>query len=297
MRILVTGATGNLGIPVSDALVKSNVGQILKGSRAFDSGDEFITLDYYSVDDLYKTFDGVDVIINLGMPDYRTAELHGDATIVATSKQIVNLALAAKKAKVKNIVHVSTAHVYGQLVGRISEESVTNPCTIYAKNHCAVEKILSEYQNDYMLTILRLSNVVGDFCMNGRPLFAQDLISNLMKNGCAKIHSNINTERNFVALHAFKNALLQILGSCSDERFRGVFNIGGIKTWRLIEFANLIASRIKSLKNIPVELIFQDVEPLVSLPFSYSIDKLTSLGVDLSADIESEIDSIILGCA
>src|SRR2546427_809107 len=61
---------------------------------------------------------------------------------------LASLAQRAVACDVGRFVYFSSSHVYGSLVGRISEQSPVNPLSDYAIAHYAAEQVLRSYSLD-----------------------------------------------------------------------------------------------------------------------------------------------------
>ncbi len=133
------------------------------------------------VDKLVKD---VDIIVNFA------AQTHVDRSIADASEFIQTnvygtyvLLEAAKKYKIKRMVHISTDEVYGSREsGSFEEDDVLNPNSPYAASKAAADHLARSYSVTYKLPVLiiRSSNNFGQFQYPEKviPLF----ITNALKN-------------------------------------------------------------------------------------------------------------------
>ncbi|MDE6298570.1 MAG: dTDP-4-dehydrorhamnose reductase [Muribaculaceae bacterium] len=190
MRILVTGANGQLGNCIRNA--------------ASVSSDEYIFTDVDDIDitdpeavDLGVSCNNIDVIVNCAAyTNVDKAEEQPEFAEILNAGAVRNLALAAKK-NGATLIHISTDYVFGGNSGNTprSEEEPANPTGVYGLTklhgeHAALESganvlifrtawLYSEYGKNFVKTMLNLTatkpalNVVFD--QVGSPTYAQDL--------------------------------------------------------------------------------------------------------------------------
>ncbi|MEQ9923856.1 dTDP-4-dehydrorhamnose reductase [Pectobacterium brasiliense] len=205
MRILLTGANGQLGRCFQDRLPAK--WEVL----ATDTAELDIT-DLAHIEQVVKDFQP-DAIVNAAAytaVDKAESEPELAEKINATGPE--NLAIVANKQGIR-LVHVSTDYVFdGNATEPYSEDSATNPLSVYGKTKLAGEQavakaspeaiivrtawVFSEYGNNFVKTMLRLAkerdslSIVHD--QRGCPTYAGDLaqaiISLLEKNAVGGIY-------------------------------------------------------------------------------------------------------------
>ncbi|MDE6702565.1 MAG: dTDP-4-dehydrorhamnose reductase [Muribaculaceae bacterium] len=189
MRILVTGADGQLGQCIRDA--------------ANDSIDEYIFTDIDDVDitdreavKLCLQVNNFDIVINCAaFTDVERAETQEDIALRINGEAVRNLADAAKEFGV-TLIHISTDYVFSGDANRpINEEALTAPCGAYGRTKLAGERYIaesgckalilrtawlySEYGRNFVKTMFALTRdreslkVVVD--QIGSPTYARDL--------------------------------------------------------------------------------------------------------------------------
>ena len=189
MRILVTGADGQLGQCIRDA--------------ANDSIDEYIFTDIDDVDitdreavKLCLQVNNFDIVINCAaFTDVERAETQEDIALRINGEAVRNLADAAKEFGV-TLIHISTDYVFSGDANRpIDEEALTAPCGAYGRTKLAGERYIaesgckalilrtawlySEYGSNFVKTMFALTRdreslkVVVD--QIGSPTYARDL--------------------------------------------------------------------------------------------------------------------------
>ena len=151
-KIMVTGATGNLGSEVLQILVqKAGENSIFAMARDTSKLDEVkqkgvtvLEADYDNSDSLVKAFQGIDVLYFVSGSD-----------VAKRDKQHENVIEAARKSGVKHVVYTSIQR---------KDESEFSPFAVIAAVHIKTEKMLKESGLNY--TILKhtlYSNVLLDF--------------------------------------------------------------------------------------------------------------------------------------
>ncbi|AYH15259.1 dTDP-4-dehydrorhamnose reductase [Pectobacterium parmentieri] len=199
MKILLAGANGQLGRCFQDRLPTG--WEIL----ATDSASLDIT-DLAHVEEVVKGFQP-DAIVNAAA--YTAVDRAESEPEIAEKINVTgpeNLAVVASKQGIR-LIHVSTDYVFdGSATEPYSEDSATNPLSVYGKTKLAGEQavtkvspeamivrtawVFSEYGTNFVKTMLRLAkerdtlNIVND--QRGCPTYAGDLaqaiISLLEKN-------------------------------------------------------------------------------------------------------------------
>ena len=188
-RILVIGGAGYIGSVLVRKLLskgyKVNVlDKFLYGKESLKEINSNPNLnviegDTRHIEDVTSAIKGVDAVVHL-------AELVGDpaCTLSPSTTQEINylatriISMVCKRFQINRLVYASSCSVYGASDGDafLSEDSPTNPVSLYAKMKIASEKALIEMRDDnFMPTILRLGTVFG---YSYRPRF--DLVVNLL---------------------------------------------------------------------------------------------------------------------
>lgn len=189
MRILVTGADGQLGQCIRDAAVDS------VNEYIFTDVDDVDVTDRKAVDLCLKVND-FDVVINCAAyTDVERAEQQEEIAYEINCKAVGYLAEAAKAYDV-TLIHFSTDYVFNGNVNQpIGEGSETNPLSAYGRTKLAGERaviesgcraivirtawLYSEYGRNFVKTMERLSRekdslrVVID--QIGSPTYARDI--------------------------------------------------------------------------------------------------------------------------
>ena len=168
--ILVTGGAGFIGSVAVKTLLSNGysvvvVDNLSKGKKDLvDSKAKFYELDL--VDDLSKVFEEnkIDAVIHFAA--YKAVEESMENAVKYSSNitGTINLLNRMVEHNVKKIIFSSSAAVYGEEKGVISEDNETNPCNYYGFTKLECEKIIEWYGKVYGIgyVSLRYFNVAGD---------------------------------------------------------------------------------------------------------------------------------------
>lgn len=190
MKILVTGANGQLGRCLSDLAETTDLDWIFATRQQFD-------LTNSSAVKAFINANQPDIIINTAAyTQVDQAEKESELAFEVNQQGIENLVNAVEDNQAR-IIHISTDYVFdGQGSIPFAENDPVNPQSVYGQSKAAGEKILldklsersyiirtswlySEYGHNFVKTMLRLGserkeiNVVDD--QMGMPTYAGDL--------------------------------------------------------------------------------------------------------------------------
>ena len=196
MRILVTGANGQLGNCIR------NVAEGSKDEYIFTDVDDLDITDREAVDLCIKC-NNFDVVVNCAAyTNVAKAEEQQEFAEKLNAEAVRNLADACRKYDV-TFIHISTDYVFGGSLGNTprTEEEPVNPTGVYGltKLHGeqAVEEsganalifrtawLYSEYGKNFVKTMLNLTSTKPElkvvFDQVGTPTYAQDLADLIVK--------------------------------------------------------------------------------------------------------------------
>ncbi|MCA6914338.1 dTDP-4-dehydrorhamnose reductase [Pectobacterium versatile] len=225
MRILLTGANGQLGRCFQDRLPAE--WEIL----ATDTAELDIT-DLARVEEVVKDLQPDAIVNAAAYTAVDKAESEPELAEKINAMGPENLAIVANKQGIR-LVHVSTDYVFdGNATEPYSEDSATNPLSVYGKTKLAGEQavakaspeaiivrtawVFSEYGNNFVKTMFRLAkerdtlSIVND--QRGCPTYAGDLaqaiISLLEKNAEGGVYHYCGDEE--VSWYEFAQAIFAI---------------------------------------------------------------------------------------
>ncbi|MGI9659538.1 MAG: NAD-dependent epimerase/dehydratase family protein [Gaiellaceae bacterium] len=159
--VLVTGATGFIGGRVVEAMHLSGAAAVRAGIRSWSSAARIarfcvpiVACDVLRPHQLSEAMSGVDVVVHCAAGS--------EQTIVAGTCNVLE---AARQQGVRRVVHLSTAEVYGNCSGTISEDrALTSVGVPYVDAKIEAEALCSRAsERGDAVTVLRPSIVYGPF--------------------------------------------------------------------------------------------------------------------------------------
>ena len=146
MRVLVTGAGGNLGRAAVPALIEAGHSPLLFDFRPLDTDQEFVEGDVRDAAALARAMDGVDAVVHaaalhgIHLPAW-SAEDFWSINVTGT----FNVYRAARDAGVSHVVLGSSMVVYGDIGGGDEQwQAVTEGSPLRPTNLYGLTKVLSE---------------------------------------------------------------------------------------------------------------------------------------------------------
>lgn len=141
MRILLTGASGLIGQAVYKKLSQEHEVVTLGRSERAD-----VRVDLADVDALHaKALPSSDALVHCAGivdEDFREDPVRAARRAMFGAGALARQAVAAGA---KHLAYVSSAHVYGPMIGRIDENSPVNPVSDYAISHYVTEQIFRRH--------------------------------------------------------------------------------------------------------------------------------------------------------
>jgi predicted dehydrogenase/nucleoside-diphosphate-sugar epimerase len=256
-RVLVTGASGFIGCRVAEILrlregwdVRALVHDPSKVSRLARLDVEMMAGDLRSRADLRRAVEGCDTVVHCAIgTSWRSREVF--AVTVGGTRQVAE---AARAARVRRFVHLSTIAVYDRTIeGVIDESSPVRPPKgdTYSQSKAAAERAIARAaEKGLPAIVLRLANVYGPFSQifTVRPI--RDLAEGrLVLVGCADFPSNTVYIDNVV------EAIVRAIEAPSVENCGAIFTIGADDgfTWReyYTYFANALGVEVPVISADP----------------------------------------------
>ena len=304
MRILITGGFGFIGGRLGKYL--QHMGhQVVLGSRRASRipnwlpNAEIVKTVWHDAIALKKICINIDIVIHAAGMNAEDSvndplgafELNGLAT--------GRLFLAAKKAKVKRFIFLSTAHVYAKpLIGKIDENTCLRNLHPYATSNVAGENIvLADSQITGLESIiLRLSNAFGAPVykdVNCWMLLVNDLCRQAVHSGkmilktCGLIH------RDFISISQVCKVIEKV--SSPNCRFTApaIFNVGAGVSKSILEMSQLVKRRCKSVLGFEPELIRGSIgKEIEEEKLNFTTNKLC-MTFPIMEDYTNEIDDLL----
>ena len=288
-KIVITGGCGFIGSHLSEfyfdkykntqiiiydkmtyAAHKLNIVKILKSKRVF-----LIKKDICDLRNLIQHTKNNDLLI------HAAAESHVDNSFIMPENFVRTNILGTKNVmeaalinKIKNIIHISTDEVYGEILkGKFNEESSLNPSNPYSSSKAAAEMIILGYIKSYRLPvkIIRPNNIYG-IRQHPEKLIAGFLWC-LVKNKKFTLHGNGYQKRKFLHVKDFCKSVDAIFIRGKNYEF---YNVGTNQEFRNIDLIKLMCKIFnKNFEDYVVKIpdrVFNDAR------YSINYNKVKKLG-------------------
>jgi UDP-glucose 4-epimerase len=215
--ILIIGGTGYLGGRLCKAFEDVGIHHCIGSRKSIPGIENHRVCDFSNINSLHKSLDGVKkIIFTAGPGSSDTFETVG-CDLVALDCEFRNFLNSVTNSEVKEIIYISSIHVYGEnLFGLVDETTEPIPTIDYGRYHLARENLLEDYtkENDISFLSLRLANGFGapansnNTCWN---LLINSLAKSLVFNGSFTFNSSPNISRDFFPLSLIEDFLVEII--------------------------------------------------------------------------------------
>ncbi len=176
MKIVITGGAGYIGYGLADLLTKENqVSSVLIYDNLSRQNDavffspisrpekiKLIKADILDTRKLRKALDGADVLIHLAAR-VSTPFANQDAHFFEQVNHwgTAETVYAAEAAKIKRVIYLSSASVYGKTTERATEATIPNPQSYYGISKLRGEEHVARLMDSTETYIIRCGNVYG----------------------------------------------------------------------------------------------------------------------------------------
>jgi len=188
---------------------------------------EVVEADLRQIDKIVEAMRGMDAVVHLGgIVGDPACSLDEGLTIDVNLAATRLIAEVARGEGVQRLLFASTCSVYGSGDALLSESSVTNPLSLYAKTKLASERVLLDIaDHEFAPVVFRFGTIFG---FSGRTRF--DLVVNLLtakaiQEGKITVFGG-NQWRPFVHVDDAARAVFMLLEAPLDKVRGEVFNVG-----------------------------------------------------------------------
>lgn len=309
--VLVTGAAGYLGgrlvrhLNAAGYLARPGV-RAGRPCAAGDMGrDAAVPVDLGDALSLGQACADVAAVVHLAALNDADCRSSPDRAWQINCAGTGHLVEAAIAAGVRRFVYVSTAHVYGTpLAGTLSEDHLPRPQSLYAITHRAAEDLVLAAHRARRIEgiVVRLSNAFGapaSVQVNAWGLLANDLCRQAVVDGRLTLRSPGLDWRDFAPLADVAAALTHLLDVPGAALGEGLFNLGGERPLRVVDFAHRVSARCRDVLGFEPPLVVPDPPaggPRPA-PLDYRIDRLRAAGFAPAGQLDAEIDGLLRFCA
>ena len=306
--VLLTGGLGCLGGRLSKYLMDAGY-QVVIGSSRQDAklpnelkNCSLVYTDFDDVDALADICHEVDCVIHLATVNAQQSQHDPKLAVKVNGIGTHNLIQASVKNKVEYFLYFSTAHIYGSpLTGEIDESILPKPSHPYAITHRLAEDFLLESIDSQNIkgSVVRLSNSIGLPLIketNCWMLFINDACKQAIVDRRIVIHSNPNSERDFIPMNAVCEITEYFLSNHTTADYP-VFNVGSGVSHTLLQIAEMIANRCEELFGFCPKIVFSENNIAQNLKLEFKVNKLTTeMGYATNNNLEPSIDEVLRFC-
>lgn len=308
-KVFLTGGTGYVGSRIAAALLNDGGFDVVVATRAqatsleYLPGAAIVSVDFDDIDDLARKMAGASHVIHLAAANEIICAQDMAAAIRSNISHGCNTLQAARKAGVKRFINFSTAHVYGQLCGKIDENTLPRPNHPYAITHLGFETFVAaaQRQNQIEGINLRLSNGFGapqHPDVDRWTLVANDLCRQVAENRKMVLKSDGTQQRDFIGLSDVARITIGLLRLDPSALGDGVFNLGSGKTLSIGDMARLISNAAQKLIGTDIPIRYGPPQTTgQTLPdLHYCTDRLAAVGLRPDTDFALEIQDLLATC-
>jgi nucleoside-diphosphate-sugar epimerase len=159
MKVLVTGASGRVGLPFREAYRDYYSLRLVSHKKALEAlpGEEIVTADITDLNSVTKAMDGVKAVVHLAADP--KVDAPWDSVLSLNIIGTYNIFEAARKAKVKKIVYASSNHACGFSVkelNRVGPDAPVRPDSLYGVSKVFGEALGRYYSDNFGLSVICL---------------------------------------------------------------------------------------------------------------------------------------------
>ena len=306
-NVLLTGGFGTLGgrlaaILAQDAEINLRLAsRIKRNAPRWAPRAETFAVDFENHKSIQEMLNSITHVVHLvAMTDFESRAEPEKAQQVNTEYTHRVIEQCSKGTR---FVYLSTIQVYGaDLSGAITEATPTNPGDAYSQTHLNSENLVESAHKQGQIEGISLRNANGF----GAPMSADAKIWQIIANDLCRqavekkqltLKSHGQQYRNFIPFTDICNAIQHCVFMSSDNIGDTTFNLGSDHTIKVLDLAQLIASRCSTTLGYTPEIQTM-TSPPERLPakFNYVSSKLRATGLALNTHLEYEIDGLLKAC-
>lgn len=260
MRILVTGAAGQIGCGISRLLIEKGHDLILVDNlrngyidNLKKDGKVIAPLLYVDVSKPFVLDYKFDAIIHLAaitsLPD---CETHPSQTIQTNVNGVANVLEFAKRTEVPRVIFTSTSAVYENCEEEVFTENLElRPKLYYSLSKKMAEELVESYRVNYgmNITTLRLFNVFGpdgDYRRVHPPL-----LNYLVREFCAGVSPLLSSDGNQTRDFIWVGDVISMIETCLEQNANDTFNVCTGLNYSVNQIANWVAEAL-NCEHIPL---------------------------------------------
>ena len=259
MQVLLTGQNGYIGSVLLIKLLATGYNVVgfdndyFADCKLFEPTEKinYLRKDIRDVtpEDLY----GIDSVIHLAaLSNDPLGELNSDLTDEINYQSSIQLAKAAKSAGVKRFLFSSSCSIYGQADkdSMVTENSILNPLTEYAKSKVKTEEKLSYLaDNNFSPVYLRNATAYGLSPRLRTDVVVNNLTCWAYTTGSIKLMSDGTSWRPLIHVEDISNTFCEILKSPLEAVHNQAFNVGKTdQNYTVKQIAEIVTNSLPNSK-------------------------------------------------
>lgn len=243
-----------------------------------------------------------DIVIHLGGMQQAQCTADPETALKINEAGMDSLMYVARDLDVQRCVYLSTFQVYGDFMGKISEETPPKPRSVYAKSKYHGEEVVQRYREKGLsAAIIRLSNAYGNPMDNQVSDSVWTLAVNafcrkVVHDGSLTIKSN--QYRDFIPMFDAVRGIEHVMNLPEQELVEGLYNLGGENCLSIKEIAERVVRIYAELapdREVVVNGPTEDQDK-VFRPFEYDIHRIKQTGFELQGDMDQAIRTTLQFC-
>jgi len=227
------------------------------------NGVKSISIDMESVDEIKKIINKINplfIVNSIGLTNIETCESNPKLAELTNVKIVSNIAEATNYSN-KQLIHISSDHLFQGNQSFLSEDAKAHPLNTYAKTKVEAEKIVLN-KNSHNLIIR--TNFYG-WGSSYRKSFSDFVIQNLRENQRVYLFKDIYYSPILI------KRLVAFIIELFNKNAIGIFNIVSDDRISKYEFGLMVASEFNLNKELIIPILFSDNLNLVERPRDMSL--------------------------
>ena len=279
MKIIITGASGNIGSKLFAKLIDGNGNQVIGLSRSLHKGLE--TTDY-SISELEKLFQNADIVVHLASHRGTEDDYH---SFIDNETITENILKAMQTAKVPRIIFMSSIAVYSdESMLPWKEEQYPTPQSFYGLSKLTCEYLCKQYSAagiDY--TIFRCGIVFGG---DHSKRMVSTFIDEAIDKKTLSLNGKSIARRDFIYVKDTVSALLWGIYEAKEKN--QIYNLGCGVPMSNLEIAETINECFDNTGN----LIYDDSVKETVINSYMDISKISGAGFHNNFTFNSALQDI-----
>ena len=285
MRILITGAFGQLGYALQTTLSKNSDYELICTGRNILEGQEGIPIDIRNQVGLKEVINSTspDLVVNLAaMTNVDACEknpkLAGEINVAGL--QHICDSFSGK------IIQLSTDYVFDGKVGPYKEEDQVCPVSIYGKTKLAAEHILLDSNLNNLVV---RGNVLYDYSSHTNASFLNWVVLSLKEGKEIKVVEDQYNNPTWT------QSMADIIYLCISNDINGIIHWGDADHLSRYDFSKIIAEKFSLDSSLITPILTEELDQIATRPLQSGLiaDKLINMLEVIPPSINDCLDEII----